>query len=147
MEVAQLHVFPAALLLSEQGAEGVELGFGRVTLPSDVHLIVPTVDEVWSDGSGQPVWAWRRRHIAKADVALQGVAVGAAGGGPGQLTIAVDGLPPPGPQVQLGIMVVEDQHDKSTRDAVLTLLQQGPAAEEVRVLAEETGETSDTSWD
>lgn len=147
MEVAQLHVFPAALLLSEQGAEWVELGFGWVTLPGDVHLIVPTVDEVWSDGGGQPVWAWRRRHKAKADVALQGVAVGAAGGRPGQLTIAVDGLPPPGPQVQLGIVVVEDQHDKSTRDAVLTLLQQGLAAEEVRVLAEETGETSDPSWD
>lgn len=137
VEVAELHVFLAALLLGEQGAEGVELGFGWVTLAGDVHLVVAAVDEVWSDRSGKPVWAWRRRHVPKADVALQGVAVSAAGGRPGELAIAVDGLPPPGPQVQFGVVVVENQHDKSTGHAVLTLLQQGLAAEEVRVLAGE----------
>lgn len=83
VEVAELHVFLAALLLGEQGAEGVKFGFGWVTLAGDVHLIVAAVDEVWSDGSGMPVRAWRRRHKAQADVALQGVAVGAAGGRPG----------------------------------------------------------------
>lgn len=83
VEVAELHVFLAALLLGEEGAEGVEFGLGWVTLAGDVHLIVAAVDEVWSDGGGEPVRARRRRHIPEADMALQGVAVGAAGGGPG----------------------------------------------------------------
>ncbi|KAG7218579.1 hypothetical protein INR49_020179, partial [Caranx melampygus] len=43
--VAELHVFLAAFLLGEQGAEGVEFGLGWVALASNVHLIVPTVDE------------------------------------------------------------------------------------------------------
>lgn len=57
MEVAELHVFLAAFLLGEEGAEGVEFGFGWVALASNVHLVVPTVDEVWSDGCGEPLWA------------------------------------------------------------------------------------------
>lgn len=137
VQVAELHVLLAALLLGEQGAEGVEFGFGRVALAGDVHLIVTAVDEVWSDGSGKAVWAWRGRHEPKADMALQGVAVGAAGGRPGKPAITVDRLPPPGPQVEFGVVVVQNQHDKSTRHAVLALLQQGLAADEVRVLAEE----------
>lgn len=105
LKVAELHVFLAAFLLGEEGAKGVEFGFGWVALASNVHLIVPTVDEVWGDGCGEPLWAWRRGYKAKADVALQGVAVGAAGGRPGQLTVTVDGLPPPRPQVQLSVMI------------------------------------------
>ena len=99
LEVAELNVFLAAFLLSEQWAEGVEFGFGWVALASNVHLILPTVDEVRGDGCGEPLWAWWRRYKAKADVALQGVAIGAAGGCPGQLAVTVDGLPPPRPQV------------------------------------------------
>lgn len=140
VEVAQLHVFLAAPLLGEEGAEGVEFGFGWVALPGDVHLVVAAVDEVRRDGRGKPVRARGRRHEAQADVALQGVAVGAAGGGPGQLAVAVDGLPPPGPQVQLGVVVVQDQHDEAARHAVLALLQQGLAPQEVRVLAEDRKE-------
>lgn len=82
LEVAQLQVFLAAFLLGEEGAEGVEFSFGWVPLASNVHLVVATVDEVWGDGSGKPLWAWRWRYEAEADVALQSVAVGAAGGRP-----------------------------------------------------------------
>lgn len=106
LEVAELHVLLPALLLREQGAEGVEFGFGRVALAGNVHLVVPTVDEVRGDGCGKPLWAWRRGHKAEADMALQGVAVGAAGGRPGQVIVTVDGLPPPRPQVQLSVMIL-----------------------------------------
>lgn len=67
-------------------------------------------------------------------MALQGVAVGTAGSGSSQLAVAVDGLAPPGPQVQLRIVVLQHQHDKAAEDAVLTLLQQGLATQEVHVL-------------
>lgn len=136
VQVAELHVLLAALLLVEERAEGVEFGFGRVALAGDVHLIVPAVDEVRGDGRGQPLGARRRRHEAEADVALQGVAVGAAGGGPGQQAVAVDGLAPPRPQVQLRVVVLQDQHDEPPGHAVLALLQQGLAAEEICVLEE-----------
>lgn len=136
LEVAELHVVLAALLLGEQGAEGVELGFGWVALPSDVHLVVPAVDEVRSDGRGEPLGPGRRRHEAQADVALQGVAVGAAGGFSRQLTVAIHGLTPPRPQVELSVVVLQDQHDKPARHAVLTLLQQRLTADEVCVLME-----------
>lgn len=59
LQVAQLHVFLAPFLLGEEGAEGVEFGLGRVALASDVHLVVSTIDEVRSDGRGQPVRAGR----------------------------------------------------------------------------------------
>lgn len=57
LEVAELYVFLAALLLGEEGAERVEFGFGWVALASNVHLVVPAVDEVWGDGCGEPLWA------------------------------------------------------------------------------------------
>lgn len=106
LEVAELQVFLAAFLLGEERAEGVELSFGWVVLASNVHLVVPTVDEVWGDGCGVPVWAWRRRYEAQADMALKAVAVGAAGGCPSQVTITVDWLPPPWPQVKFSVMVL-----------------------------------------
>lgn len=134
LQVAQLHVFLAAPLLVEEGAEGVELGLGRVALARDVHLVVAAVDEVRRDGRGQPVRAGRRRHEAQAHVALQGVAVGAAGGGAHQPPVAIDGLAPPGPQVQLCVVVLQHQHDEAAEDSVLTLLQQGLATQEVHVL-------------
>lgn len=97
LQVAELHVILTTFLLSKQGAEGIELGFGGIALASDVHLIVAAVDQVRSDGSGEPLFVWRGRHEAQADVAFQRVAVGAAGGRSGQLTVAVDGLSPPRP--------------------------------------------------
>lgn len=136
LQVAQLHVVLAPLLLGEQGAEGVELGFGWVALARDVHLVVAAVDEVRRDGRGQAVRARRRRHEAQAHVALQGVAVGAAGGGAGQLPVAVDGLAPPRPQVQLGVVVLQHQHDEAAGHAVMALLQQSLPAQEVCVLVE-----------
>lgn len=52
LEVAELYVIFAPFLLSEEGAERVEFGFGWVALASNVHLVVTTVDEVWSDRCG-----------------------------------------------------------------------------------------------
>lgn len=106
LEVAELQFFLATFLLGEEGAEGVQLSFGWIALASNVHLVVPTVDEVWGDGSGEPFWAWRRRYKTQADVALKAVAVGAAGGCPSQVTVTVDGLPPPWPQVKFSVMVL-----------------------------------------
>lgn len=134
LEVAQLHVFFTPFLLGEEGAEWVEFGFGWVALASNVHLIVAAVDEVWSDRCGQPVRAGRWGHKAEADVALQRVAVSAAGGRTGELAITVDGLAPPGPQVQFGVMVLQNQHDESAEYTILTLLQQGLVTEEIGVL-------------
>lgn len=82
LQVAELNVILAALLLGEEGAEWVELGFGRIALTSNVHLVVPAVDEVRSDGCREPLRAKGWRHKAQANMALQGVAVGAAGGCP-----------------------------------------------------------------
>lgn len=106
LEIAELQVLLAAFLLGEEGAEGVELCFGWVALASNIYLVVPAVDEVWSDGCGEPLWAWWWRHKAQADVALQSVAVSAAGGRAGQLTVAENGLAPPRPQVQLSVVVL-----------------------------------------
>lgn len=52
LEVAELHVFLSPFLLGEEGAEGIEFGFGWIALASNVHLVVTTIDEVWSDGCG-----------------------------------------------------------------------------------------------
>lgn len=136
MEVAQLHVFLASFLLGEVGAEGVQFGFGWVALAGNVHLVVAAVDEVRSDRCGKPIWARRWRYESKADVSLQRVAVRAAGSRPGQLTIAVDGLAPPWPQIQLGVVVLKNQHDEAPKHAVLTLLQQSLTTKEICVLVE-----------
>lgn len=136
LEVAQLHVFLASFLLGEEGAEGVEFGFGWVALASNVHLVVAAVDEVRSDWCGKAFRAWRWRYKSKTDVPLQSVAVGAAGGRPGQLTVTVDGLAPPRPQIQLGVVVLKNQHDEAPRHTVLTLLQQGLVTKEICVLVE-----------
>lgn len=136
LEVAQLHVFLASLLLGDVGAEGVEFGFGWVALAGNVHLVIATVDEVRSDGCGKPIWTRRWRYESKADVPLQSVAVRAAGSRPGQLTVTVDGLAPPWPQIQLGVVVLENQHDEAPKHAVLTLLQQSLTTKEICVLVE-----------
>lgn len=147
LEVAELHVLLAPLLLGEEGAEGVQLGLGRVALSGDVHLVVAAVDEVGGDGRGEALGARRRGHEAQADVALQGVAVGTAGGGPGQMAAAVDGLAPPRPQVQLRVVVLQDEHDEAAEHALLALLQQRLAAQEVSVLWRRGTETQrDCQW-
>lgn len=106
LEVAELQVVLAAFLLGEEGAEGVQLSFGWVALASNVHLVVPTVDKVWGDGSGEPFGAWWWRYKTQADVALKAVTVGAARGCSSQVTVTVDGLPPPRPQVKFSVMVL-----------------------------------------
>ena len=139
LEVAELHVILAPPLLGKERAEGVELGLGRVPLAGDVHLVVTAVDEVRRDGGGRTVGACGRADKAQAHVALQRVAVGAAGGDTGQLAVAVDGLAPPRPQVQLCVMVLQNQHDEAARHARLALLHQSIAAHEVHVLQGERG--------
>lgn len=135
LKIAELNVFLAPLLLSEERTEGIQFGFGRVALAGNVHLVVAAVDEVGGDGRGQALGAWRRGHEAQADMALQSIAVGAAGGCSGQLTVAVDGLPPPWPQVQLCVVVLQDEHDEPAEHSLLALLQQRLAAEKVSVLS------------
>lgn len=134
LEVAELHVHLPPFLLGEEGAEWVQLGFGRVALTSNVHLVVATVDEVRGDGCGEPLGAWRRGHVAQADVALQSVAVCATGGRSSQLTVAVNWLAPPRPQIQLCVVVLQNQHDKPSKHTFLALLQQCLTAEEISVL-------------
>ena len=138
VEVAELQLILAAFLLGvvEHRAERIQLGLRRVPLACDVHLVFPAVDEVRRDGRGDPVRARRQRYEAQAHVALQGVAVGAAGGVAGQLAVAIDGLAPPGPQVQLGVVVLQYHHSEAAAHAVLALLHQGLPTHKVHVLME-----------
>lgn len=144
MKIAELNVFLAAFLLGEEGAEGVELDFGWIALAGDVHLVVPTVDKVGGNGSGESIRPRGWGHEAQADMALQSVAVGAAGGRARQEAVAVNRLAPPRPQVLLCVMVIKDEHDESPKHAIVTLLQQCLTANEVCVLVKLDSELSPT---
>ncbi len=120
----------APLLLCEERAEGVELGFGGEPLSGDVQLVVSAVDEVGGDrGAGGP-------QEAQTHVALERVAVGAAGGDSDQLSAAVDGLVPPGPDVLLRVVILQNQHHEAPRDSLQTLPQQSVPAQKICVLRE-----------
>lgn len=135
LEVAELHVVLAPLLLSEEGAERVELGFRGELLSSDVHLIVSAVNEVGGDHSRRAVGVCGAQE-AQADVTLERVAVGAAGGDSDQLSVTVDGLAPPGPDVQLCVVILQNQHHEAPRDSLDPLPQQSVPAQEICVLRE-----------
>lgn len=87
-------------------------------------------------------------HKAQADMALQGVAIGTAGGLARILPVAVNGLSPPRPEVQVGVVIVQDEHGEALVHPVLLLLQQGISANEIHPLGKngraETGGTAFT---
>lgn len=119
----QFHVILAAPLRKE-GAEGVELGFGLEALPGNVDLVLALVDEVSGHHQLLSRLLIEVVHEAEADVALQGVAVGTAGGLAHVAAVAENGLPPPGPEVHIRVMVLENEHGKALVHPVLLLFQQ-----------------------
>lgn len=110
--------------MREEGAEGVELGFGLEALPSNVDLILALVDEVSCHHQLFSCLLVKVLHEAEADVALQSVAVGTAGGLAHVAAVAENGLPPPGPEVHICVMVLKNEHGKAPVHTVLLLLQQ-----------------------
>lgn len=119
----QFHLILAAPLC-EEGAEGIELGFGLEALPSNVDLVLSLVDEVSRHHQLFSRLLIKVVHEAQADVALQGVAVGTAGGLAHVAAVAENGLPPPGPEVHIRVMVLKNEHGKALVHPVLLLLQQ-----------------------
>lgn len=130
---AQFHLVLAATV-REEGAEGVELGFGLEALPSDVDLVLALVDEVGCHHQLLARLLVEVVHEAQADVALQRVAVGAAGGLAHVAAVAEDGLAPPGPEVHVRVVVLEDEHGKALVHAVLLLFQQRFLADKLHSL-------------
>jgi len=122
--VAAQFLLVLAATVREEGAEGVELGFGLEALPSDVNLILALVDEVSCHHQLFSRLLIEVLHKAEADVPLQGVAVGTAGGLPHVAAVAVNGLPPPGPEVHIRVMVLKNEHGEALVHTVLLLLQQ-----------------------
>lgn len=120
--------------MGEEGGDRVELGLGLEPVSRNVNLILSPVDELcchhllFSSVLGKIV------HEAQADVALQGVAVGAAGGLAHILPIPVNGLSPPRPEVQVCVVVVQDEHGEAFVHPIMLLLQQGISAKEVHPL-------------
>lgn len=142
LKVAQLYVLFAASLLGEKRAEGVKLGLGRVPVSGDVHFIISAVDEVGRDDVGAAVRAGRADE-SQAHVPLQCVTVGAASGHAHQLSVMVNGFAPPRPQVQLGVVILQDQHDEAAHHSFLPLLQQSLPAQEICVLEESNNKQCD----
>lgn len=133
LKVAKLHVLFAPSLLGEKRAERVKLGLGWVLVPGDVHFVIAAVDEVGCDDVGGAVCSGGADET-QTHVALQRVAVGTAGGHAHQLAVTVNGFAPPRPQVQLGVVILQDQHDEAARQSFLPLLQQSLPAQEICVL-------------
>lgn len=78
----------------------------------------------------------------QADMPLQRVAVGAAGGLAHVVAVAVDGLPPPWPEVQVCIVVFKDEHGEALVNAFLLLTHQRLSPNEVGVLQRD----SESDW-
>lgn len=131
----QFHLILAATL-SKEGAEGVEFGFGLEALPGNVDLVLALVDEVSCHHQLLPCLLVEVLHEAKADVALQSVAVGTAGGFAHVAAVAEDGFAPPGPEVHICVVVLENEHGEAFVHPVLLLLQQSFLANEVHPLGE-----------
>lgn len=127
-----------------EGGDRVEPGLGLEPLSRDVNLILSPVDEICRHHLLFPSVLGEVVHEAQADVALQGVAIGTAGGLAGVQPVPVNGLSPPGPEVQVCVMVVQDEHSQAFVHPVLPLLQQGISTNEIQPLGKE-GNTESAS--
>lgn len=123
--------------MRKKGGDWVELGLGLEPVPCDVNLILAPVDEICCHHLLFPIVLREVVHKAQADVALQCVAVGTAGGLANILPVSVNGLPPPWPEVQVCVMVVQDEHGEAFIHPVLPLLKQGISTNEIHPLGKE----------
>lgn len=98
MQVTQLHVILSALV-GIDGGDRVELGLGLEPVSPDVNLILSPVDKICCHHLLFPSVLGKIVHKAQANVALQGVAIGTAGGVANILPIPVNGFSPPRPKV------------------------------------------------
>ena len=108
--------------MGEEGGDWVELGLGLEPVSRNVNLIFSPVDEIRCHHLLLPCVLGEVVHEAQTHVALQGVAVGAAGGLAHVLPVPVNGLPPPRPEVQVCVVVVQDEHGEALVHPVLPLL-------------------------
>lgn len=133
--------------MGEEGGDWVKLGLGLEPVSCDVNLVFSPVDEICCHHLLFTSVLREVVHEAQADVALQGVAVGTAGGLAHVLPISVDGLPPPRPEVQVCVMIIQDEHSEAFIHPILLLLQQSISANEIHPLGKKGNtETASTLW-
>lgn len=117
-----------------EGGDRVEPGLGLEPLSCDVNLVLSPVDKICCHHLLFPSVLREIVHEAQANVALQGVAIGTAGGLASVQPVSVNGLSPPRPEVQVCVMVVQDEHSQAFVHSVLLLLQQGISTNEIHPL-------------
>ena len=122
--------------MRKEGGDWVELGLGLEPVARDVNLILAPVDEICCDHLLFPSVLREVVHKAQANVALQCVAVGTAGGLADVLPVSVNGLSPPRPEVQVCVVVIQDEHSEAFIHPVLPLMQQGVSTDEIHPLGE-----------
>lgn len=120
--------------MGEEGGDRVELGLGLEPMSCDVNLILAPVNEIccyhllFSSVLREIV------HEAQANVTLQSVAIGTAGGLTNILPVSVNGFSPPRPEVQVCVVVIQDEHSEAFVHPILLLLQQGLSTNEIHPL-------------
>lgn len=117
-----------------EGGDWVEPGLGLEPLSRNVNLVLSPVDEICCHHLLFPSVLGEIVHKAQANVALQSVAIGTAGGLASIQPVSVNGLSPPRPEVQVCVVVVQDEHSQAFVHPILPLLQQGISTNEIHPL-------------
>lgn len=149
MKVTQLHIVLSTLVREERG-DRVELGLGLKPMSCNVNFIFSSVDEIRCHHLLFPTVLRKIVYITQAYMALKSVAIGTTGGLASILSIPVNGFSPPRPQVQVCVMVIQNEHNKTLVYPGLLLLEQGIPTDEVYALGkkkrEKTLRYQSTRW-
>ena len=110
------------------------MGTGWISHAKNINLKVSSFDKLRGDDAGL-VGGTEVLDEAETDVFVEGEAVAGGGDRPAELVVPVDGLSPPGPGVEVSVVVhrVQQQHHEQSPHPDLLLLQQSVLADEVDV--------------
>lgn len=110
MQVTELLVI-LSTFMSEERSDGIELCFGLEPVSCDFNLILATVDEIWCYHLFFSGVLRKIVHKSQTNMTLQCIAIGTTSDLANILTISVNGLSPPRPEVQVCVVVIQNEHD------------------------------------